>query len=141
MISSKGFVIPVIVQTPSILCSPPISKKLITVTVMALLDTGASRTYISNLIAEDLELEPSGFSVSYTAAGSARFPDYAVDILFPDQGLHGFENLRVGSCKLPYKRDVPNNYASNFGILIGRDMMARWNITWNGPTSSVFISQ
>jgi hypothetical protein len=26
------------------------------------------------------------------------------------------------------------------GILIGRDIMSRWNIVWNGPTSTVFIS-
>jgi hypothetical protein len=24
--------------------------------------------------------------------------------------------------------------------LIGRDVMSRWNIVWNGPTSTVFIS-
>ena len=46
-LAAVGFVIPVIVQTPSALCEPPALKALKTITVMALLDTGASRTFIS----------------------------------------------------------------------------------------------
>jgi len=60
-----GFVMPVIIQTPSVLCAPPISNTLKTVQVMA---------------------------------------------------------------------------HDNFGVLIGRDIMARWNIVWNGPSSCVFIA-
>jgi hypothetical protein len=32
------------------------------------------------------------------------------------------------------------NDPRNFGVLLGRDVMARWNIVWNGLTSTVFIS-
>jgi len=138
-----GFVIPVIIQTPSILCIPPVSKPIRTITVMALFDTGASRTSITKIIADYLELEQVGFSKIYTAAGPATYPDYAVDILFPNAGLKSIENIKVGSCKLPYKNNLPPDLTmanSNFGALIGRDVMARWNIVWNGPTSTVFIS-
>jgi len=138
-----GFVMPVIVQTPSILCYPPISKPLKTVLVMALLDTGATKTCISGLIAEALELNAAGFSQTHTASGLEIFADYAVDVLFPNAHLRSFENLKVGSCNLPYNHDLPDierMRAANFGVLIGRDMMTRWNIVWNGPTSSIFIS-
>jgi len=139
-----GFVMPVIVQTPSFLCSPPFSKPLRTIVAMALLDTGASSTAISRIIANYLNLDPIGFSQINTAAGQAVYPDFSVDILFPSVALKSFENIKVGTCDLPFDLNLPiDEYSSknNFGVLIGRDMMSRWNIVWNGPTSSVFISE
>ncbi|MDR1558714.1 MAG: retroviral-like aspartic protease family protein [Clostridiales bacterium] len=141
---THGFVMPLIIQTPSILCAPPISGKLKTITVMALLDTGASSTCISEIIADELELKPTGYFETNTAAGRAVFPNYTVDILIPNAGLHNYENINVGSCKLPYTQNLLENdrmASTNFGVLIGRDMMTRWNVVWNGPSSSVFISE
>jgi len=142
-LSGPGYVLPVIVQTPSILCAPPLKKQLKTATVIALLDTGASRTSISDVIAKNLELEPVGFSSIATAAGPKVFPDYAVDILFPNSSMENFIDIMVCSCHLPYKSNPSGGdvmAASNIGVLIGRDIMARWNIVWHGPSSSVFIS-
>ena len=139
-----GFVIPLIIQTPSALHLPPKSKPLKSSTVMALLDTGASRTCISNIIADELDLEPVGASRSFTASGVSVNPDYAVDILFPDAGLKSFENLKVASCQLPYNPALSGSdkiSRHNYGILIGRDMMTKWNIVWNGPSSIVFITE
>lgn len=142
-LANPGFVFPVIVQTPSFLCVSPFSETLKTVTVMALLDTGASRTCISRAIAQMLELKIAGYTKTNTAGGIKKFPDYMVDILFPNNSMNGFVDLMVGSCDLPYN-SVPIDgdvmAKSNFGVLIGRDMMSRWNIVWNGPTSTVFIS-
>ena len=143
-LSMNGFVVPTTIQTPSFLCAPPFSKPHKSITVMALLDTGATRTCISELVADVLELNPVGFSKAHTASGLEEFADYAVDILFPDSGLLGFEDLNVGSCSLPYKHyltDEQRMVHTNIGALIGRDMMSRWNIVWNGPSSSVFISE
>jgi len=140
---NQGFVTPVILQTPSITSSPPTSKPIKSMMVMALLDTGASRTSISDKLAKDLELEQIGFSQTHTAAGVATFPDYIVDIQFPNNVLRNFKNWSIGSCKLPYEQISDQKLISNpsyFGLLIGRDMMAQWNIVWNGSTSSVFIS-
>jgi len=111
---------------------------------MALLDTGASRTTICQTIADILQLNPVGSSRISTASGTEDFADYAVDIIFPTSGLRGFDNLQVGSCKLPYDHNLPDALRmapENFGVLIGRDMMARWNIVWNGRSSSVFVSE
>jgi len=138
-----GFVMPVIIQTPSVLCAPPISNTLKTVQVMALFDTGASRTCISDVIANALVLNSVGFSKFHTASGIEVFADYAVDVLFPNAGLRSFENLKVGSCNMPYAHNLPDVQRmahDNFGVLIGRDIMARWNIVWNGPSSCVFIA-
>ena len=143
-LSTTGFVFPITIQTPSFLCAPPFSKPHRTITVMALLDTGATRTCISENIADALALSPVGFSKAYSASGVEEFADYAVDILFPDSGLRGFEDLNVGSCHLPYKHNLPAELRmahTNIGALIGRDMMSRWNIVWNGPSSSVFVSE
>jgi len=111
--------------------------------VTAHLDTGASRTAISEVLAQYLGLVPASFTKVHTAAGLAEYHDYMVDILFPGRDLKNFIDLRVGSCTLPYKHDLDDDLrmlSTNFGMLIGRDMMSRWNIFWNGPTSSVFIS-
>ena len=85
-----------------------------------------------------------GFSKAFTASGVEVFPDYAVDIHFPNAELRKYTNLKVGSCSLPYNHSLHDDQRmtqSNFGVLIGRDMMARWNIVWNGPSSSVFIAE
>ena len=137
-----GFVVPIIVQTPSVLCAMPLSLPLKTLQVMALFDTGASRTCVSEIIANSLLLNPVGFSKFHTASGIEVFADYAVDIHFPNAGLRSFENLKVGSCSMPYSHNLPDPQRmcdDNYGVLIGRDIMERWNIVWNGPSSSVFI--
>ena len=143
-LSQIGFAFPITIQTPTFLCAPPFTKPHKMITVMALLDTGATRTCISELIADVLDLSPVGFSKAYTASGVGEFADYAVDIIFPDAGLRGFEDMNVGSCNLPYNHyphDDQRMANNNIGALIGRDMMSRWNIVWNGPSSSVFISE
>ena len=113
-------------------------------TVMALLDTGATRTCISDIIADVLELTPVGFTKVFTASGFGEFADFVVDISFPDDRLRSLEDLNVGSCNLPYAHELPDEKRmehTNIGALIGRDVMSCWNIVWNGPSSTVFISE
>lgn len=43
------------------------------------------------------------------------------------------------SIALNISSDHPVDF-NNFGLLIGRDIMSRWNIVWNGPTSTVLVS-
>ena len=142
-LSEHGFYMPVIIQMSSTLYEPPISKAAKTIIVMAHLDSGATTTSISEKLAKELDLNVLGYSKILTGAGEVTFPDFMVDISFPDNVLSSFVGLRVGSCILPYNPALPGEQIlspSNFGVLIGRDMMSRWNIVWNGPTSSVFIS-
>jgi len=142
-LENTGFTVPVSVSTPSTIRETNPAAVVRTETVMALFDTGASKTSIDIRLAELLGLSPVGISTSHTAAGPSESYDYAVDISFPGSNLLPFINLPIGSCKLPFQIGENGEIAinkTNFGLLIGRDIMSRWNIVWNGPTSTVFIS-
>lgn len=138
-----GFNIPVSISTPSSakVLSPDIIIR--SATIMAHFDTGASRTSIDTGLAQYLGLTPVGISPTHTAAGKVNMPNFAVDITFPGSKLAPFINLPIGSCKLPFQIEASGKIEitpQNFSLLIGRDMMSRWNVVWNGPTSTVFIS-
>jgi hypothetical protein len=138
-----GLNIPVTVSTPTVSGGPPVSAEKKSLAVMAHFDTGASTTSIDIKIAEFLNLEPLGVLPGFTASGVSEMLSYLVDISFPSAPLAPFPNLNVCSCKLPFALTPTGpDYMTpvNFGVLIGRDIMSEWNIVWNGPTSSVFIS-
>ncbi len=111
--------------------------------VRGLVDTGATRTSIDSTLAKRLQLMSIGSSTSHTAAGSQCTDDYAIDLTFIGSRLQSILNLRVGSCTLNFdleKSQKKPNDLTNIGLLIGRDVMSLWNVTWHGPTSTVFIS-
>lgn len=113
------------------------------ITVWGLLDTGATITAIDHSVAEHLGLLPIGMSPSYTAKGVSLMPDYTVNMSFTGTELRQILNIRVGSCNLPFNLNEAQNNPTNqknTGVLIGRDVMSLWNITWHGPASTVFIS-
>jgi len=109
------------------------------IVVVGHFDTGANTTSIDFKIADMLGLVPMSFSTIRTANGAAETPNYIVNLSFPNTLLKPFEKLQVTSCDLEYDLNQKQS-SKNLGILIGRDVMSRWNIVWNGPTSSVFIS-
>lgn len=113
------------------------------VVVMAHFDTGASRTSIDTKLASHLGLVPVGAGIVHTAAGPKQLPNFAVTLSFPGTRLSPFINIPIGSCNLPFQIGEDGSIAlsaQNFGLLLGRDVMSHWNIVWNGPTSSVFVS-
>ena len=110
--------------------------------VMAHLDTGASKTQISPHIAQHLGLTSTGVATANTANGPATNPTYAVDLTFVGTALDPKVDLNVGSCPLPFSlatHAVDPTLQQNFGVLLGRDVMAAWHIMWDGPTSTVMI--
>jgi hypothetical protein len=142
-----GFNLPVEISTASIFRKPPLNMPLLSIVVIAHFDTGASVTSIDMELAKHLNLLVTGQSKNHTASGPQVMPNFAVDISFPTTKLSPLHNLRIGSCKLDF--DLANNMVGNsmdsskpqnMGVLIGRDIMSRWNIIWNGPTSTVIIS-
>jgi hypothetical protein len=137
-----GFNLPIEISTASIFRKPPLNITLSSIVVTAHFDTGASVTSIDIELAKHLNLFAMGQSESRTASGQQVMPNFAVDISFPTTGLSPFFNLLIGSCRLDF--DLANNMnpskPQNMGVLIGRDIMSRWNITWDGPTSTVIIS-
>jgi len=138
----SGFNIPVEISTASIFREPPLSMRLSSIITLAQVDTGASYTSIDINLAKHLNLLVMGQSESRTASGLQIMPNFAIDINFPNTKLSPFYNVRISSCKLGF--DLSKNSVTladqNFGLLIGRDIMTRWNIIWNGPTSTVIIS-
>lgn len=139
----SGFNLLVTIAPPSLArkSSPEAEEK--SITVMAHFDTGASKTNIDHQIAKLLGLSAVGIAHQHTAGGLIETSEYAVDLSFPSASLKPFHNLRVSSCKLPFKVDDAGKMElskNNFGVLIGRDIMSKWNIVWNGPTSTVFVS-
>ena len=120
---------------------PSISGK--SISTIGHLDTGASRTAIDISLAQHLELTPTGYSIIRTAAGKKNMPNFTVDLNFIGDGLGRIPNIEVHSCDLEFDFTKDQNTSlreKNFGLLIGRDIMSNWSITWHGPTSTVFIS-
>jgi hypothetical protein len=138
----SGFNMTVEVSTASIFRNPPLNMQLSTFTVMAHFDTGASSTSIDIELAKHLNLLSIGQSENRTASGPQVMPNFAVDISFPIAKLSPFYNLRIGSCRLgfDFENNMKSSKSQNMGVLIGRDIMSQWNIIWNGPTSTVIIS-
>jgi predicted aspartyl protease len=97
----------------------------------ALIDTGASVTIINPQLAETYKLKYTG-PARITAAGSTGiYRGYAAAISFPDKNLRGFDVVRIIACPL-----------ANAGMscLIGRDILRHWELTYNGMTGTVTIS-
>lgn len=138
-----GLNMPVEISTASADRQPPTPLALNSIVTMAHFDTGASITSIDVNLARHLNLIATGESISHTAAGAHRIPTFAVDLSFPNTDLSPFSNLQIGSCRLYFNirncQENPND-PQNFGLLIGRDIMSKWNIVWNGPSSTIFIN-
>jgi len=131
-----GFNIPVIITGIQLKKNSPQSKSKI---VMAHFDTGATVTTIAENLAQELGLLPIGEAVVQTAGGPKNAKRYIVDISFPNTQLKGYR-LSVNDCILRYDAKATELTPKNFGVLIGRDIMSKWNIVWNGPNSTVIIS-
>ena len=142
-LKSRGLNLKVKVSTSSARVTQA-SRPRKSIEVWALFDTGASHTYLSEKIANFLDLNVLGGSKVSTAYNQMDSKKYAVDFLFFNSALKPFENYEVWSF-LPHKYEIktslnsPEDY-KNYGVLIGRDIMSFWNICWDGPTSTVIIS-
>jgi hypothetical protein len=136
---NDGLNIPVEISVANIFLSSNPDKKYKSAIVLAHFDTGASSTSIDLSLAEELGLEATGTCKISTAAGILPVPTFTVNISFPNTNLSPFMDLPINSSRLGYKSGELSS-PRNIGILLGRDIMSRWNIVWNGPTSTVFIN-
>ena len=92
------------------------------------------------LLADELGLAQIGSGVYHTANGLSSVLTYAVDIRFLGTTLSPRTDLIVGSCSLPFSLLGDEGDPRNMGMLIGRDVMAQWHLSWDGPTSTFFIT-
>ncbi|MBI5698697.1 retropepsin-like domain-containing protein [Candidatus Saganbacteria bacterium] len=140
-----GFNVPVIISTASAFLTQPSSITRRTITLMAHFDTGARLTTIVESLARHLQLIPIGSSQVSTANGNVETNNYAVDLGFIYPNMRAIPNLQISSCNLAnfdISKALENpNDPTNFGLLIGRDIMANWHIAWFGPASTVIVSE
>jgi len=131
----SGLNISVIISNTSIFSLPDKNLPFNSAQILAHFDTGASITSIDLELAKQLNLIPTGKSSSNTAAGLRSATNFVIDLSFPGTDLRPFINLQISSCDLSHpSKSIP------FKLLLGRDIMSRWNIIWDGPSSTVIIS-
>jgi len=100
-------------------------KSASTVSVNALIDTGASGTVITPRVADQLALVHTGFQKVSSVQDEQERPVYYGFIIFP-WGMG--KEIPIVSCPL-----------KNFDCLIGRDILLHWHFTYNGPDGSIVI--
>jgi predicted aspartyl protease len=101
-------------------------------TVTALIDTGASRTVVTPQLAPTCGLRQTGVARISSAGHITERPEYAGAIHFPDSELKGFDPVSLVVCPLP-EQDV--------ACLLGRDVLERWNLTYDGRSGFVEIEE
>lgn len=101
--------------------------------VHALIDTGASLTVVNPEIAATCKLKQTGHQMINAVGGQAgEFPAYAAAISFPETELPSLDATRVVACPIirqPF-----------FSCLIGRDIMRKWLLTYDGRTGGIEIT-
>lgn len=99
--------------------------------IVALVDTGASLTVINPELVQSCRLSQTGFTKISSAGSIGDFPTYAAHIEFPGYNLRGFEIIPVVACRLPQQ---------SISCLIGRDVLRRWIFTYNGRTGEFAVA-
>lgn len=101
------------------------------VVAKALFDTGCTITSIDHSIITSLGLKTRGYTQTATANGEMRVSQHLVSLSFPGVNLKNKPLHTVQSVNLE---------GQPFKVLIGRDLMASWTITYNGPAGFVSIA-
>ncbi len=101
------------------------------ITCQALIDTGSSILAIDQSIAQQLNLVKRGIYVAHTANGQRQCNLYAVSLSFPATNLKPYNILQASEVDLS---------AQPFKCLIGRDLLSKWHLHYNGETGAVSIA-
>lgn len=99
--------------------------------VRALIDTGASLTLINPQIASTCKLLQTGSIRVGTVGGQGDYPIYAAAISFPGTSLPRFDAIQVVACPI-----ISQPF---FSCLIGRDILRKWLLTYDGPNGALEI--
>lgn len=100
-------------------------KKIETLAVRALIDTGASCSIIAPKVADQLGLVHTGYQKITSVQDEQERPVYYGMMLFP-WGMG--KEIPLVSCPLKH-----------FDCLIGRDILIHWYFTYNGVDGSITI--
>jgi hypothetical protein len=98
----------------------------------ALLDTGASVTVISRTYANYCKLFQTSEGSEISAVGAIHHcGEHAGAISFPGTNLRPFNSIRIVSLDFPKEK--------HYAILIGRDILRNWIVTFDGRAKRVTI--
>lgn len=127
----QGPILPIEVHVPSILAAyfsernetPPAP-----VAGLALIDTGATNSCVDNKVIASLGVKPVGIIKTGTAGGVVEQHVYPAKFRFPVEGMEVEFNRAVGV-------DLTGQTVAGHDIiaLIGRDLLTRWVLIYNGP--------
>lgn len=99
----------------------------------ALLDTGASITVISKVWANTCKLFHTNEGSEITSLGATQHcGEHAGAISFPGTDLRPFDPARIVSAVFPKERF--------YAIIIGRDILRNWVISFDGRSNRVTIT-
>lgn len=101
-------------------------------TVTALIDTGAARTVINPQLVETCGLRRTGEAQIASAGHVTKRNEFAGAIQFPDHELTSFDPISLVACPLP-EQDV--------ACLLGRDVLERWNLVYDGRSGYVEVEE
>lgn len=142
-LANDGAIIDVEISVASKFANTPDHAPLVPFRTFALLDTGASHCAISEELAIHLGLAVIGETTVSSFGGTYEATIHLADISFPDSTLGPVSNLGLTTCQIAFSllryREDPEDY-TNYSLAIGRDVLAGWNVVWDGPSSTVIIS-
>lgn len=102
------------------------------ITMKALLDTGAAITAISKTYANYCKLLQTSEGSKITAIGAEHYCwEHAGAISFPGTTLQSYNSIRI--------RSVVFNKEPYYAVLIGRDILRNWKVTFDGREKCVTI--
>lgn len=105
-----------------------------TVKVTALLDTGAGTTVIRRKYADYCKLFLTNPKSQLYPVGPDPVPawEHAAAISFPNTKLRPIESIKVLSAE--FSKDY-------YAVLIGRDILQNWRVTFDGPARQIIIEE
>lgn len=98
----------------------------------ALLDTGAAITVISKTFAKYCKLLQTGETEIRVLGSLHKCGEHAGAISFPGTNLRSYDPIRIVSADFVQER--------HYAILIGRDILRNWTITFDGRSKRVIIT-
>ena len=101
-------------------------KPILSIKVVALIDTGASSTCISKVIVDTLNLIPFDAQIVLTAGGESQQFLYDIGIILP------ITQPNILTVQAP----CADLSKQPFSVLIGRDILSRCTLFYNGPDNS-----
>lgn len=102
-------------------------------TGLALIDTGATYTCIDETTCQALGIQAVGTATVNHVDGASIRACYPVQVSFPDLKLPPLKIIRATSVNL-------TNNTPPFIALIGRDVLSRFKLTYNGPRGRIEIA-